>query len=62
MQTYHPYGLFTQRLHLLGHTHTHIYISLGHLWEQVRVDQGEWVMLHGMLHVHEGLAVHLNCI
>ena len=31
------------------------------LWDQVRVDQGEWVMLHGMLHVHEDLAVHLNC-
>ena len=31
------------------------------LWDQVQVDQGEWVMLHGMLHVHEDLAVHLNC-
>ena len=31
------------------------------LWDQVRVDQGKWVMLHGMLHVHEGLAGHLNC-
>ncbi len=31
------------------------------LWDQVQVDQGEWVMLHGMLHVHEYLAVHLNC-
>ena len=31
------------------------------LWDQVGVAQGEWVMLHGRLHVHEGLAVHLNC-
>ena len=28
MQTYHPYGLFTQRLHLLGHAHTHTYIYI----------------------------------